>query len=200
VEYSFDYQPSEEPFQEALGQNDVVWIPLYLGTINDPAVRKDEKRQENAANWKAISAIAPKVRAVLVGNANAEIHYELEPKEEFERCLTFVEQHGDRIRPFGRPAFAPIMENLVYDAFHGGGKLRELLLSMDALVLSYAGSEWFFEKERPRIPEPRPFPTMRAYLSELEAWTGVGLQRGLDNGSGRVLKDAGYSAGFMGYF
>lgn len=200
VEYSFDYQPSEAEFQEALGPNDVVWVPLYRGTISPPPTHRDERRKEYAANLRAIEEIAPRVAAVLVGNANAEIHYEVGMQEEFGRVIRFVEDHGARIRPHGRPAFAPIFEILVHDCYHAGGKLRDILNDMDALVLSYAGCQWLFERPHPKIPEERPFPTLAAYIGTLTAWSGVGLQRGLDHGTGEVLKTAGYQAGFMGYY
>lgn len=199
-EYSYDYQPSEPEFQAELGPNDVVWIPLYEGTISHPATTEDKPRWEYERNLDAISQIAPKVRAITVGNANSEIHYEVEPEREYQLALDFIERHASLIRPYGRPAFGPIFEILLWDCYQGGGQMRDLLNSFDALVLSFAGCTWLFERKYPKIPEAAPFPTMSAYLRTLNAWSGVGLQRGLDAGSDRVLSEMGYSAGFMGSF
>jgi len=201
VEYEYDYQPSDPAFQEELGPNDVVWIPLYKGTLHHPPRRTDRPRKEAETNWQAIRALAPRVQGILVGCTNAEIHYKgllRTHREEYALCIRFVQEHGERIRPFGRPVFAPIFEMLIFDCYRGGGKLRDLLNSFDALVLSFAGCYWLFENPRPKIPEASPYPRLAEYLRTLNAWSGVGLQKGLDAGSGEVLHKMGYRAGFMG--
>jgi hypothetical protein len=200
VEYTFDYQPSEPDFQAELGKNDVVWIPLYTGTIDVPATTEDCPRREYEANIETIKILGPAVRALLVGNANAEICYKVSREEEWEKTIAFVEKHGAIIRPFGRPAFAPIFELLMHDCYLGSGRLRDVLLAQEALVLSFAGCWWLFENKKPKIPENYPYPELSAYLKTLPIWSGVGLQKGLDAGSDRVLSSVGYSAGFMGYF
>lgn len=199
VEYSYDYQPSDPAFQSELGPNDVVWVPLYRGSLHWP-VTKDEPRDEHKKNLEAIAQLGPKVRAILVGNANAEIHYDIPRAEEYERAVRFIEKHAAIIRPHGRPAFAPIFELLLLDCYQHGGRMRDILNRNDALVLSFAGCSWLFEKKHPRIPEASPFPQLKEYLSSLHAWSGVGLQRGLDAGSDKVLAEMGYKAGFMGSF
>lgn len=201
IEYGYDYQPSQPDFQQELGPNDVVWIPLYNGTIDHPPRRFDRKRWEYETNWEALRVIAPQVRGILVGCANAEIHYKdllLSRKQEYGLCLKFVREHGERIRPYGRPVFAPIFELLLFDCYYGGGQLQELLHRFDALVLSFAGCFWLFENPSPNIPEAPPYPRLADYLHSLNAWSGVGLQKGLDAGSGEVLHRMGYKAGFMG--
>lgn len=202
VEYSYDYQPSDSLFQASLGPNDVVWVPLYEGTILAPGKRRDTPRAEYDDNLEAIAQVALVVRAVLVGNANAEIHHNVSRRgEEWELCSRFITRHGTFVGQFGRPAFAPILELLVFDCFERDGKLRDLLNAQNALLLCFAGSGSFFERANdPRLPEPPPYPTFSAYLKTMEAWSGVGLQRGLDNGSGTVLQKMGFRAGFMGYF
>lgn len=201
VEYTYDYQPSEAGFQEALGYNDVVWVPIYKGTLYKPSQTAEDRLPEYEQNVQAIIDIARKVRAVLVGNANAEIRYNAQtPDEEYEKCLDFVEMHGKFIRPYGRPAFAPIFEILIHDCYRGGGRLRNLIERYDALLLSFAGCSWLFEQENPWIPEERPFSQLAEYLGSMEAWSGVGKLAGLAKGSGEVLKASGYSAGFAGWY
>lgn len=201
VEYTYDYQPSEEAFQRALGYNDVVWIPVYKGTLYNPSQTTEDRLPEYDKNERAISEIAPKVRAILIGNANAEIRYNAQtPEEEYEKCLEFVEMHCKFVRQYGRPAFAPIFEILVHDCYKGGGRLRDLFQRYDALLMSFAGCSWLFEQERPWIPEERPFPQLAEYLGSVESWSGVGKLQGLAKGSGEVLKASGYSAGFAGWY
>lgn len=203
VEYTYDYQPSNTEFQQSLGKNDVVWVPLFDGTIHQPAHDFNQRRAEYDVNVKAIAEIAPKVQAVICGNANAEIRFaDCTRAEEHERCLTFIESHCQFISMHGRPAFAPIFEILVQDCFEGNGALRDLLLQNNALLISFAGSSWLYEQQgdHPRIPEPWPYPTLQKYIASLEAWSGVSTLRGLRAGSGEVIKSMGYSAGFAGWF
>lgn len=200
IEYCYDYQPSEPQFQEMVGPNDVVWIPLYKGTLEMAPSGEDVPRMEFEQNLQAIEDLAPKVRAILVGNANAEIHYEVPRDQAWERAIEFIEKHSALIRPYGRPAFAPVFEILMHDCYMGGGKLRDLINANDALVLSFNGCGWLFEKKYPKIPELHPYPQLVEYLKTMPVWSGVGLQRGLDAGSDRVLKMMGISAGFMGTF
>ncbi len=203
VEYTYDYQPSERDFQDSLGPNDVVWIPLFDGTINHPAQDFSRCRPEYENNVRAAAEIAPQVRAILLGNANAELRFPGGPMEEqHQKCLTFVEKNAAFAALHGRPAFAPVFELLVFDCYHSDGKLRELLTASGALVLSFAGCSWLFEHEgnHPRIPEPYPYPRLTHYLASMETWTGVGTLRGLARGSGEVLKSMGYSAGFAGWY
>lgn len=200
VEYTFDYQPYDPEFQAEVGANDVVWVPLYTGTIVSPPARRDRKRAEFDANVDAIRSLGALVRAILVGSANAEIYYECGIRGMHDCALRFVDLHSNMIAPHGRPAFAPCFEILVHDCYAAGGRLRDTLNDAGALVLSYAGCEWLVERPNPKIPEERPWPALSAYLRSLDAWSGVGLQKGLDAGSGEALRDMGYRAGFMGYF
>ena len=200
VEYSYDYQPSEPEFQSELAPNDVVLIPLYKGTIDQTPSKNDTPRKEYNDNLKAIETIAPRVQAILVGNANAEICYDCNLRTNHRRCLQFVENHGSIISPHGRPAFAPVFDILVFDCYEGKGRLRDLLNKMDALVLSFAGSWWLFENPKPCIPEPSPMGMLAEYIASMTAWSGVGLRKGLEAGSGQVLHSMGFRAGFMGYF
>lgn len=199
VEYQFDYEPSRPQFQEEIGPNDVVWIPLYEGKITPPP-SVDEPLPEIEKNLRAIEEIGPKCRAVLVGNANSEIRYQGPRPEEYKKALLFIEKHAPLVRSHARPAFAPIFQLLMHDCYEEGGKMRDLLNENDALIISWAGCKWLFEKDYPKFPEADPFPKFQEYLRSMPCWTGVGLQRGLDKGSDRVLKSMGYDAGFMGYF
>lgn len=201
MEYTYDYQPSWPDFQQALGYQDVVWIPLYKGTVHKPSQTTEDRLPEYDLNEQAIVDIARKVRAILIGNANAEIRYSAKtPEEEYEKCLEFVAMHSKFVRQYGRPAFAPIFEILVHDCYKGGGRLRDLMVQHNSLLLSFAGCSWLFEQEKPWIPEERPFPQLIEYLKSMECWTGVGKFQGLAKGSGEVLKASGYSAGFVGWF
>jgi len=200
VEYNYDYQPSEPEFQCELAPNDVVWIPLYAGTIDQAPKRRDVPRGEYDANLNAIAQIAPRVRAVLVGNANAEICYDANLRTNHRLCVDFVAKHGALIRPYGRPAFAPVFDILVYDCYEGDGRLRNLLIELDAIVLCYAGCWWLFENPKPWIPEPPPRGMLAEYLGSMTAWSAVGLRKGLEAGSGQALHGMGFRAGFMGYF
>jgi len=203
VEYTYDYQPSEPDFQAALGPNDVVWVPLFDGTVDDPAQDSTRRREEYEKNVRAISEIAPRVRAVLTGNANAEILFRGCPIEErHQKCLTFIQSHAAFLAHHGRPAFSPVFELFVFDCYRAGGELRDLINASNALVLSFAGCSWLVEHEGPHpyIPEDPPYPRLAEYLASMEAWSGVGTLRGLANGSADVLKASGYSAGFAGWY
>lgn len=200
VEYQFDYQPSEPEFQAELGPNDVVWIPLYKGTINDPPTGQDEPREESDRNLDAAAEIGPRVRALLIGNANGEINYRTSREEEWRRAIEFIGHHSDLLGGRARLAFAPIFELLLHDCYIGGGKLRDAISRHNSLLVAFNGCGWLFENPHPKIPEPVPFPQLAEYIGSMEAWSGVGLQRGLDRGSDRLLKSMGFSAGIMGYF
>lgn len=203
VEYTYDYQPSDAEFQESLGANDVVWVPLFDGTIHDPAEEFSRRRGEYEANVRAAAEIGPRVRALLVGNANAEILFSTgSAAERLEKCLTFVDKIGGFVAHHGRPAFAPVFEILLYDCYRGGGRLRDLLNEQKAMVLSFAGASWLFEEagDHPRMPERRPYPELTDYLGTLDAWSGVGRLEGLRHGSGEVLKSMGYAGGFAGWY
>ncbi len=203
VEYTYDYQPSEPEFQQALGQNDIVWIPLFDGTINHPAQDFNQRRAEYEDNVRAIAAIGPSVKAVLCGNANAEIRFaNCSAAEEHRRCLTLVESLCKFLTHHGKPAFAPIFEILIYDCYHGDGELRDLLNQHQAQLISFAGCSWLVEQEgdHPRIPEPKPYPTLQKYIASLSAMTGVGKMRGLKSGSAQTLKAMGFTAGFAGWY
>ncbi|MCX6360412.1 MAG: hypothetical protein NT029_11410 [Armatimonadetes bacterium] len=200
VEYTWDYQPSEAEFQAELGSNDVVWLPLYQGTIDQTPRRRDAPRAERAANLRALADLGPRVRAVLVGNANGEICYDCNLRANHRRCLEFVRRHGPLVAPHARPAFAPVFDILVEDCYRRGGELRDEMNRLGALVIAFAGSQWLFEKADPWIPEPPPRPRLADYLASMEAWSGVGLLRGLEAGSGAALQAMGFRAGIMGYF
>jgi hypothetical protein len=203
VEYTYDYQPSDPAFQKALGPRDVVWIPLFDGTIPNPAQEFKRRLPEYDANVRAIAEIAPRVNAVLCGNANAEIRFAgCTRQEEHAKCMTFIETHSKFISEFGRPCFAPVFEILVHDCYAAEGVLRDLLVEHQALTLSFAGCSWLFEQEgnHPRIPEPKPYPTLQAYLQSLDAWSGVGKMQGLRAGSAATLREMGFAAGFVGWF
>ena len=203
VEYTYDYQPSETEFQDALGTNDVVWVPLFDGTIANPAQDSSRKLNEYERNVRAISEIAPRIHAILVGNANAEILFKGRPKEECHRlAITFIQTHAAFMAFHGRPAFAPVFDLLVYDCYQGGGELRDLINSTKALLISFAGASWLFDPvdTHPLIPEERPYPQLIQYLASMECWSGVGTLRGLEKGSGAVLKSSGYLTGFAGWY
>jgi len=200
VEYTWDYQPSEPEFQAELGKSDVVWVPLYTGTIDSTPRSGNRPRHEYETNLKAIAAIGPRVHAILTGNANAEICWDCNLRTNHARCVEFVRRHGAMVRPHARPAFAPVFDILVYDACRAGGALQKALNDLDALVIAYAASKWLFEALEPWIPEARPWPTLTAYLAAMEVWGGVGMLRGLRAGSGEALQSMGVRAGIMGYF
>lgn len=203
VEYTYDYQPSEVEFQDALGPNDIVWIPLFSGTIHHPAEDFSQRVPEFDQNVRAVSEIAPRVKGVLVGNANAEIRFNgISMADIHSRCLTFVEKAGGFVRCHGRPVIAPVFEILVYDCYRGNCSLQKLILELDALVLSYAGCSWLFveQGDHPRIPEARPYPELQEYFKRIEAWSGVGKMEGLRAGSASVLQSMAFSAGFVGWF
>lgn len=203
VEYTYDYQPSEPAFQQALGPKDIVWVPLFNGTVDNPAESLERRLAEYQPNLQAIAEIGPRVKAILCGNANAEIRFaNSSPSQEHAKSLTFIETHASFLAFHARPAFAPVFEILVHDCYVAGGILRDLLNHHQSILLSFAGCSWLFEHQgdHPRIPEPRPYPTLQKYLASLNAMTGVGRLRGLRAGSAITLAEMGYSAGFAGWY
>lgn len=207
---------------DLLGPNDVVYVSLYQGTCE----RAGEGTRQRAAhfdyNVTQMARFAPKVKAILVGNAGSELSFKHAwwrdprrgPQYASEKAAEFVRQTAAIIRDVGgRPAYGTMDWDLGLDCYQGGRLIREAIIAAGALQWCVCGwklltgemnAGYYHQATPPEGPRPEnrftdeDMPILRQYLRGTETIGGVGHWQGLRNGNdARVLK-AGFSAGSLG--
>lgn len=205
--------PIRAELLDRLGPNDVVWIPLFHGSSTHVGKGFDQREPWYEENLAVLRQIAPEVKAVLIGNAGPELcgkHIWWQDKTRSRRVSSqhmteFAKRAGGLVREAeGRPAFGTMDADLLCDAYHCDGLLRETMMDLNAIQIVFCGHkivldnmpDWYQEQFSVGWPAVRQ-PMLRHYLNGLQVWGGVGGLAGLKKGTERLMKRAGFTAGVL---
>ena len=216
---------------DLVGPHDVVFIPLYGGgptslRLGDRWLTHDidDRIGAYADNIEIMKEIAPRVRAILVGNAGPEMSFKESWRADEDRIVIsmraaeFVKRTGDMILSFGgRPAYGTVDWDIAIDCYYGAEMLRLSCMSEGAIQIVFCGFHLFdlLNPETQDVPVPHPSdamfwricptreegdkPRLTDYLRRTpDIWTGLSTQRGLRRGFDTVLHSHGFDEGVMG--
>ncbi len=199
---------------------DVLFAPLYEGTMRKEGPWPLAPRRTFEHNVEVLTEVAPQVRAVLWGNRYAEfgrldVFAGLEEEHAWmsvAQCAEMVEEGGNLIRSLGgRPAVGLVDLQILVDCYRSPGwVLREALIAVDALVICFLGFKFYDhmvtlkEGDGKEVIIPRglvelpPYPLLRDWLSGLECWSGMDYLDGLHKGNDVSCAEGGWAAGVVG--
>lgn len=222
-----DEDPSPEPgaletaigdrdaFLSALHKEDIVWVPLYRCSISRRATWPAMRLDDYDWNLSLLRDIAPRVKAVLVGNQGPELclwvngpglvlHHQM--------LCEFARHNAELIRDAGgRPAFGTVDWDLAMDCY-GSGVVGRTMQELGALQLCFCGytlvpececdrTQRLYMEQLPWLDTQeggRPYHKLIRYLTGLEVWSGVNFVAGLRAGNDYHLASYGFKAGFVG--
>lgn len=190
----------------AATENDVFWMPLYRSDNTQSVFSPLPRLDGYAERMELLLEVAPKVTAVLVGNAGAECSFWPHP-DQYGQRVGFVQDHCEMIAAAGgRPAFAPTPMELLKD-MEQGCPLQEAWLARDALVICLCGfklvpgtfidtgiegHQYFLDVYEENAA------AMSEYVKAIETWTGVQFVEGLRHRNDVLLSEFGFKAGVVG--
>ena len=174
-----------------LTKEDIVYIPLYKGGSSFSCM---DRRKDFDYNLSMLYEIAPLVKAIGTGNAGFELTFrDYDRENNIAWCCDFIRDHTF----VENQVWCPMNSDVAMDCY-GDRKMLTLLKSLDSFILCFCG--WWMFDGLPEVKEEAPWTIMRDYLSQIDVYSGVGFQEGLDEGRDKVLEELGFKAGILGYF
>jgi hypothetical protein len=189
---------------------DVVYVPLYRGSEEDPGPFPPEPLSDYGKRVAFLREIAPRVQGIITGNHGPELSYKhlgWTSEQNCARMAGFVELTAPRIvAAGGRPVYGTIDWDLLHDVYSGGQEL------LGKAVAKYNGWQIVFtgftlvpdtymqpevkhfqgdQLRRMRGPDPS-LAVVRSYLARYEVWSGMGGQAGLAAGNAEKLEQFGF--------
>jgi len=220
----------DRSIEEKLGPNDIVYVPLYIGENPERVSACDGTHQKLDCydhNMEFLVSIAPRVKAILVGNAGPELSFKhlcMNPTgctrmHMMDEMCRFVDETSTFIRAAGgRPAYGPVDWDLCIDAYFCDGRYRNHCRGKGIIQIVYCGFQLFaLGKDRlpdyPMVPHysdklfwpmcPRqegpPWPQLTEYIRGYdEIVSGLEFITGFQRGNDIVLAKHGFKAGLCG--
>lgn len=220
----------DRSIEEKLGPNDIVYVPLYKGEYHNLVVPCDGTHQKLDCydhNMEFLVSIAPKVKAVLVGNAGPELsfkHLGFNPEGSTRQHMVdemcrFVDETSEFIRAAGgTPAYGPVDWDIAMDAYFCGGQYRDHCNGKGVIQIVYCGYQLFGLgvdrlPEYPSVPHPSdhvfwpvcpkreeaPWPELTEYIRGYDyIVSGLEFITGFQRGNDIVLHEHGFDAGLCG--
>jgi len=216
--------PSElsDDFVEACGPNDVVQVPLFQGECDYAGWGTSQPLPCYTENIAYLARLAPKVKAILIGNAGSELSFKHAywddpsrgPAHTSDCMVRFVEETAPLVTQYGgRPAYGPMDCDLMIDAICGGARARAAMDKVGAVQICFCGYKLFTGDPSPVPPETHlersdghvqperpPYPIISQYFKQGNIWSGIGQAAGLEAGNDQVLAHYGATAGVLGYY
>ena len=163
-----------------LSKTDIVFVSLYTGYPSFPGPGTSSKLPQYQDNIDIIKDIAPKVEGIMVGNALAELTFRnkyTDPLDDIKACCDFVEETSEIIESAGgKPVYAPINLDIVYDCYYADWKLRETLNKHKSLSVCFCGSWIHLGALTDHGAEVRPWNQFRDYLDGTNMYCDVDYQ------------------------
>jgi len=214
---------------DVVGPGDVVFIPLYGG---DGAVCLPDRWLAHETSYKLpaygrnieiIREIAPRVRAILIGNAGPEMSF----KEKLygstplikisDWACEFIKETAEIVMGAGgKVAYGTVDWDVAIDCYFGQGMVRDLCNDLGAIQICFCGYQLLRLKvndhDKP-VPDPSdkifwqkcpkneadPWPELTDYIRGTnDIWSGVCTTVGLERGFDIELEKHGFDAGVMG--
>ena len=202
---------------ENVGPNDVVCLALYKQTYAIPPQRLD--------NWDArlevLMEVAPRAKAVLMGNQNAEVTWEpkfMVGEVDAEQCCrkvaAFIRETAELVRDCGgRPAFGVENFDMLMDAYRFQGEfILAALKEWDALQVAFMAHHllsdmraltWHDRVDK-RVPrelwDPPEWQTFRDYTREGGFWGSCEYRPNVFAGLDFEVAECGFQAGVTGWW
>ena len=192
---------------EAATEHDVLWLPLYASSNTNSVFEPLPYLEDFEERLELLADVAPRVKAILIGNTGAELCFWATPGKNSE-MIQFVEQHSALVKAAGgRPAFGPTPMELTKDCF-GDSKLQAAIIAVAALTICLCGYKLVPEAYIDRsIAEHESFldqykaqdqDRIREYVRRSEMWSGVHFMEGLRQDNDKLLAEFGFRAGVLG--
>ncbi len=203
-----------EHLESILTQNDVLYVPLFVGETYKPADWPPKKMPDFNEHMDLIATVGPRVKAVLTGNQGPELSYRKEsrsPLANVALCSRFIRHIYELFEPLGvRTAVGPMDRDIAQDCYLGGHKhMRQTLASCGAIAFCFCGFTLipgaYFDNKGEEIPESvrmisewrrgRSIDVLRYYLEGIEVWGDIWENGGLEHGNDALMAEAGFKAG-----
>ena len=166
-----DHDPTFDEFEwlpDFVGSNDVVWIPLYQGSLKDPTPQHwpQQPLQDYGKFIALMEEIAPRVKGILFGNNGCELLYRpsvaiQEQKEDIPEghieinvplgihyMCEFVAQTAPLVlRAGGRPFYGTMDWAIIMDCYTNvmRGHLRRIVNACNGVHVCFCASSLFAE-------------------------------------------------------
>ncbi len=151
-----DHEPTIEEWDwvsDAVGPNDIVWIPLYYGSLNGPtpSVWPQQRLPDYGKFVSLIEELAPRVKGILFGNNGCELCFRVgrpAKKEDgtetwvvdlpqvIHMACTFVEETASLVlQAGGRPFYGTMDWMILYDCYNSflPGRLRQIVNAVNGV-------------------------------------------------------------------
>lgn len=153
-----------------LGPQDIVFVPLWDGQDPTRAMTVEERLPAPIydANLEALYEIAPRVKAVIMGNCGPEMcfcdivtgnqHATISGRDAAQverlrrRHIDFIDHAAALVKDAGGLlALAPVPAEFMFDMYMLKGELRELMLSFGAAFVQFLGFGEWDQQMRPNL-------------------------------------------------
>jgi len=151
-----DHDPTIEEWDwvaDAVGPNDIVWIPLYHGSLNGPtpSTWPQQKLPDYGKFVALIEELAPRVKGILLGNngcelcfrvarrgedENGEVQWSMDLPMSIHLACAFVEETAPLVlRAGGRPFYGTMDWMIIYDCYNPllSGRLRQIVNAVNGV-------------------------------------------------------------------
>ena len=140
---------------DAVGPNDIVWIPLYYGSLNGPtpSTWPQQKLPDYGKFVAMIEEIAPRVKGILLGNNGCELCFRVARLSEetdteaagrlivdlphsIHLACAFVEETAPLVlQAGGRPFYGTMDWMIIYDCYNTflPGRLRQIVNAVNGV-------------------------------------------------------------------
>ena len=203
-------------FLAALGPQDVVHIPLYVGGVEAPGPFPPEPLVDYAEHLAFLLEVAPRVMGIITGNHGPELSYKhlgWEAEANIGRMMAFVELSAPLIADAGaRPCYGTIDWDMLHDVYGKGARgVQEAVNRYNGVQCCFTGFTLcpgcymqpdvthFRGAQESYIKGFDPqFARLRRYLEAGECWSGIGGRPGLEAGNAEKLEELGFRGGIVG--
>ena len=203
-------------FVECCGAGDVVWVPLYLCGVNRRVAWPEilgQKLPDYDRHLDLIKALAPRVKAVLIGNMGPELCGWSPNWPRSAMLLEFAKHHAELVHNAGgTPAFGTVDWDIIMDCYLQGGLLHDGMKALGALQVCFCGFtlsarcyldeanklHWGQRKAINEAEHGEPWMRMNQYIRSSEIISGIGGLRGFDELNDIHLRTLGFKGGVMG--
>jgi hypothetical protein len=215
----------DEFIDQYVGPNDIVRVPLYVGTCANGGIGTRDKARSYSANLRAMDRLAGRCKGVIIGNAHTELtfkHHYLRGKssiaaaEFIQETSNLAKEHGGHKVWYGLVDF-----DAAIDCYYGNSVARNTVNDCGDALVTFCGYTMFgghipeeeahtdgynvvpISTQKQWLPssECDPWPVLSAYIAGANEWvTGVGFEEGLMHNNDIILQAHGFRFGTMGTF
>lgn len=203
-----------EHMQEVLTENDILWVPLFVGELDAPTEWPPKLLPDYQEHIELVATVGPSIKGVLTGNQGPELSYRKEGRSAIDNtglCAKFIKYVHSLFLPLGvKLVVGPMDRDLAEDCYVNSAQhLKHAVVRCNAIAFCFCGftlligAHWDTKNEilvesakmAAEARKGHPADKLYRYLSGFEVITDIDLDDPLTYGNDVLAAEAGFKAG-----